>query len=384
MAAAKKAQRRGRHAKVDFPEYGSRTDVGLVRDHNEDSLTVAPPVFAVADGMGGHAAGEVASEIAIQTLVENAPDTADGDALARAVVEANRAVIRAAVDGRGKQGMGTTMTAAVLDGVRLVVAQVGDSRAYLPHRGNLQRITRDHSLVADMVEAGEITEEQARVHPQRSVITRALGSDPRTLPDIYEMTLEGGDRLLLCSDGLSSMIEDDVIQSVLVRRCDPQLCANILVNEAIKAGGYDNVTAVVIDVKGDEETRVKKARFRSRTGAIIGALALLAVLAATAFGSYAYLNHVAFLTVDSNNEIVVNRGLPGEVFGIQTYTLDHKTGVKTSDLDLPQNTIDRLTENGGMRVDSVADADSLVSTWKSQATAEKTQDDANEGKGGDK
>ena len=383
MAAAKKAQRRGRHAKVDFPEYGSRTDVGLVRDHNEDSLTVAPPVFAVADGMGGHAAGEVASEIAIQTLVENAPDTADGDALARAVVEANRAVIRAAVDGRGKQGMGTTMTAAVLDGARLVVAQVGDSRAYLLHRGNLQRITRDHSLVADMVEAGEITEEQARVHPQRSVITRALGSDPRTLPDIYEMTLEGGDRLLLCSDGLSSMIEDDVIQSVLVRRCDPQLCANILVNEAIKAGGYDNVTAV-IDVKGDEETRVKKARFRSRTGAIIGALALLAVLAATAFGSYAYLNHVAFLTVDSNNEIVVNRGLPGEVFGIQTYTLDHKTGVKTNDLDLPQNTIDRLTENGGMRVDSVADADSLVSTWKSQATSEKTQNDANEGKGGDK
>ena len=384
MAAAKKAQRRGRHAKVDFPEYGSRTDVGLVRDHNEDSLTVAPPVFAVADGMGGHAAGEVASEIAIQTLVENAPDTADGDALARAVVEANRAVIRAAVDGRGKQGMGTTMTAAVLDGVRLVVAQVGDSRAYLLHRGNLQRITRDHSLVADMVEAGEITEEQARVHPQRSVITRALGSDPRTLPDIYEMTLEGGDRLLLCSDGLSSMIEDDVIQSVLVRRCDPQLCANILGNEASKAGGYDNVTAVVIDVKGDEETRVKKARFRSRTGAIIGALALLAVLAATAFGSYAYLNHVAFLTVDSNNEIVVNRGLPGEVFGIQPYTLDHKTGVKTNDLDLPQNTIDRLTENGGMRVDSVADADSLVSTWKSQATSEKTQDDANEGKGGDK
>ena len=196
MAAAKKAQRRGRHAKVDFPEYGSRTDVGLIRDHNEDSLTVAPPVFAVADGMGGHAAGEVASEIAIQTLVENAPDTADGDTLARAVVEANRAVIRAAVDGRGKQGMGTTMTAAVLDGVRLVVAQVGDSRAYLLHRGNLQRITRDHSLVADMVEAGEITEEQARGIPSAASSPERLGSDPRTLPDIYEMTLEGGDRLL--------------------------------------------------------------------------------------------------------------------------------------------------------------------------------------------
>ena len=227
------------------------TDVGCVRPINEDSAAVFDPeVYVVADGMGGHAAGEVASEIAIQTLVENAPDTADGDALARAVVEANRAVIRAAVDGRGKQGMGTTMTAAVVDGVRLVVAQVGDSRAYLLHRGNLQRITRDHSLVADMVEAGEITEEQARVHPQRSVITRALGSDPRTLPDIYEMTLEGGDRLLLCSDGLSSMIEDDVIQSVLVRRCDPQLCANILVNEAIKAGTQAFITGDISHHEG--------------------------------------------------------------------------------------------------------------------------------------
>lgn len=384
MSAKKNGQRRGRHAKGVLPEYGSRTDVGLVRDHNEDSLCVAPPVFAVADGMGGHAAGEVASEIAIQTLIENAPQTADGDGLARAVVEANRAVIRAAVDGRGKQGMGTTMTAAILDGRSLVVAQVGDSRAYLLHRGTLQRITRDHSLVADMVEAGELTKEQARVHPQRSVITRALGSDPNTLPDIYEMTLEGGDRLLLCSDGLSSMIEDDVIQSVLSRRSDPQLCANVLVNEAIKAGGFDNVTAVVVDVKGDEEAQVKKARFRSRTGAVIGALALIAVLAATAFGSYAYLNHVAFLTVDANNEIVINRGLPGEFLGFETYALDHKTGVKTTDLDLPQNTIDRLTENGGMRVDSVADADALVDTWKSQATDQKKQDDASEGKAGDK
>lgn len=365
--APKAGATRGRHAKNSIPEYGSRTDVGLVRDHNEDSLTVTPPIFAVADGMGGHAAGEVASEIAIQTLLEHAPQTADGDALARAVIEANRAVIRAALDGRGKQGMGTTMTAAILEGRSLVVAQVGDSRAYLLHRGTLQRITRDHSLVADMIEAGELTEEQARVHPQRSVITRALGSDPNTLPDIYEMTLESGDRLLLCSDGLSSMIEDELIQTVLARKGDPQLCANMLVNEAIKAGGFDNVTAVVVDVKGDEEIRAKKARFKSRTGAVIGALALVAVLAATAFGSYAYLNHVAFLTLDSSGEIIVNRGLPGEFLGFQTYTLDHATGVKASDLDLPANTVDRLTENGGMRVDSVADADNLVETWKAQA-----------------
>ena len=366
------------------------SDVGTVRANNQDSSFAGEHLIAMCDGMGGHAGGDTASSIAIRSLAHIEQDDTGGNVetisrmMETSVMAAHDAIVGKAKRERKLAGMGTTVTAVALVAGYWVIAHIGDSRAYLLHRGNLQRITRDHSLVADMVEAGEITEEQARVHPQRSVITRALGSDPRTLPDIYEMTLEGGDRLLLCSDGLSSMIEDDVIQSVLVRRCDPQLCANILVNEAIKAGGYDNVTAVVIDVKGDEETRVKKARFRSRTGAIIGALALLAVLAATAFGSYAYLNHVAFLTVDSNNEIVVNRGLPGEVFGIQTYTLDHKTGVKTSDLDLPQNTIDRLTENGGMRVDSVADADSLVSTWKSQATSEKTQDDANEGKGGDK
>ena len=189
MAAAKRNGARGRHAKGAMPSYGSRTDVGLVRDHNEDSLAVNPPLYAVADGMGGHAAGEVASEIAIQTLVANAPETPDGDDLARAVVAANHAVIRAAAEGIGRKGMGTTMTCAMLSGKRLVVAQVGDSRAYLLHEGSLQRITRDHSLMADLIESGQITVEEARVHPQRSVITRALGSDPSTLPDIYEMNV---------------------------------------------------------------------------------------------------------------------------------------------------------------------------------------------------
>ena len=152
-----------------MPAYGSRTDVGLVRNHNEDSLIAAPPLFAVADGMGGHAAGEIASEVAIQTLLQHAPDSPNGDNLARAVVAANRAVIRAAREGMGREGMGTTMTAAMLEGRRLVVAQVGDSRAYLLHQGMLQRITRDHSLMADYIESGQITEEEAKTHPQRSV-----------------------------------------------------------------------------------------------------------------------------------------------------------------------------------------------------------------------
>ena len=248
MAAAKKAQRRGRHAKVDFPEYGSRTDVGLVRDHNEDSLTVAPPVFAVADGMGGHAAGEVASEIAIQTLVENAPDTADGDALARAVVEANRAVIRAAVDGRGKQGMGTTMTAAVVDGVRLVVAQVGDSRAYLLRDGRLSRITCDHSYVQHLINTGRITPSEAKNHPQRNVVMRVLGDfdiDPR--PDISVRRAHPADRWLLCSDGLCGVLEDSTIEETMTTLSDQGECAQRLVQMALRAGSTDNVTAVIAD-----------------------------------------------------------------------------------------------------------------------------------------
>ena len=195
--------------------FGSRTDVGCVREHNEDSLAVAPPLYVVCDGMGGHAAGEVASEIAVDVICDRAPAHPDASALGQAVEEANLAIIRAAREGVGRAGMGCTCTAAMLEKDKLVIAQVGDSRAYLLHKGQMQQLTRDHSLVADLIEAGQITEAEARVHPQRSVITRALGSDPRTQPDLFEITVEAGDRLLLCSDGLSTMLEDDQIAKIL-------------------------------------------------------------------------------------------------------------------------------------------------------------------------
>lgn len=379
MSAAKapKAQR-GRHAKGAMLSYGSRTDVGLVRDHNEDSLTVTPPLFAVADGMGGHAAGEVASEVAIQSLIAHAPHTADGDDLARAVVEANRAVIRAAREGLGRQGMGTTMTAAVLDGPRMVIAQVGDSRAYLLHQDRLQAVTRDHSLMADLIESGQITPEQAKTHPQRSVITRALGSDPNTLPDIYEMTVEDGDRLLLCSDGLSGMVDDDLLESTLIRVGNPQKCADTLVEEALAAGGHDNITAIVVDVAAGAEKRVAKERRRGRIGAALAIIALIAVLAGAVVGGNAYLNHVAFLTVQ-NDQVVICRGIPGEFMGIQTWKLERDTGLSVDDLALPPNTASRLAEEG-IRTDSVEDAEELLSTWQSQAEqarAAQTQGNTN-------
>ena len=348
-----------------MPAYGSRTDVGLVRDHNEDSLIASPPLFAVADGMGGHAAGEIASEIAIQTLLQHAPESPHGDNLARAVVAANRAVIRAAREGMGREGMGTTMTAAMLEGRRLVVAQVGDSRAYLLHGGSLQRITRDHSLMADYIEAGKITEEEAKFHPQRSVITRALGSDPNTLPDIYEMHVAPGDRLLLCSDGLSGMVDDDLLESTLARVKDPQRCADVLVDEAISAGGFDNITAIVVDVEGGAAREELKASRKGKAAAIAIALLLVLLVAGTVAGAKAYLNNTAFITAQ-NGEVVICTGMPETLLGMDLWEVNQETGISVDDLVLPPNTKSRLIDEG-IQTDSVEQAEELLQTWQDQA-----------------
>ena len=162
-----------------FISWGARSDVGLVRGHNEDSFLLRTPLFAVCDGMGGHAAGEVASSIAVETIGEKAPATADDVQLGAAVEAANVAVIKGAEEGRGKPGMGCTASAVIIEGNKMSVAHVGDSRVYLLHHGTLVRITHDHSFVEELVDAGEITADEARVHPSRSVITRALGSDCR-------------------------------------------------------------------------------------------------------------------------------------------------------------------------------------------------------------
>lgn len=231
--------------------YAARSDVGSVREHNEDSYLVKTPLFVVADGMGGHEAGEVASNIAVTTMEAHAPKSTSPEALAAAVIKANEAVLRGAQDGTGKPGMGTTLTAAFVFEDEATIAQVGDSRAYLLHDGQLQRITRDHSLVADLIEQGRLTEAEARFHPQRSVITRALGSDPHMQPDLYTLHVEEGDRLLLCSDGLCSMISDEDIEEILLDNPAPAHACDALVEEAIIAGGLDNVTVIVIDPLGD-------------------------------------------------------------------------------------------------------------------------------------
>ena len=342
--------------------FGSRTDVGCVRDHNEDSLVVAPPLFAVADGMGGHAAGEVASEIAVNVLAELAPKDLDGAALEHAVEEANHEIIRAARDGRGREGMGTTLTACMLENERLIIAQVGDSRAYLLHHGKLQQLTRDHSLMADMVEAGQLTPEEARHHPQRSVITRALGSDPNTRPDMYEINVETGDRLLVCSDGLSSMIEDEQIEAVMRRVPDPQRCASQLVNEAIAAGGHDNVTVIVSNVTGFAEKRRRKLARKTKFSVALVLVLFLAILGGGAWGVHTWLHTTAYLGED-NGKVAVYEGIPADFLGMHLYKQQEVADVSVDSLQ--PGTAARLQE--GIRVDNMDAAHDLVQQYRDEA-----------------
>lgn len=343
-------------------KFGSRTDVGSVREQNEDSLIVRPPLFVVADGMGGHAAGEVASEIAVSTIGELAPDHADAEALGRAVEEANRDIINAAIAGQGREGMGTTVTAAILERNRLVIAQVGDSRAYLLHNGELTQLTRDHSLMANMIEAGQITPEEARFHPNRSVITRALGNDPDTVPDLYEINVEDGDRLLLCSDGLYSMLDDNEIAAVMRRISDPQRCATMLVNGAIAAGGHDNITVIVADAEGLAHQKRRRVAIRTKISIAFVLLLLVGIIAGAAWGGYTYLHNTAYLAETETGMVAVYRGVPGDVLGFSYSELVEETDIPVSKLS--PSAASRISQN--MRVSSVDEALDLVDSYRDE------------------
>lgn len=362
MARTDRPRRSSSRPRRAATTFGSRTDVGCVRDHNEDSLIVTPPLFAVADGMGGHAAGEVASEIAVNVLAEQAPAHPDAEALGRAIEEANRAIIDAACEGRGREGMGTTCTAAMLEGERLIIAQVGDSRAYLLHQGKLQQLTRDHSLMADLIEAGQITPEQARTHPNRSVITRALGSDPHTRPDLYEINVETGDRLLLCSDGLSGMVRDEDIEATLARVRDPQRCASQLVNEAVAAGGHDNITVIVADVEGFREARRKKMARKTKFAIALVLVLMAAIIGTAAWAANAYIHNAAYL-IQQNGNVAIYRGVPGSLLGFSYSELVRETDIAVEDLR-STSLAERLQE--GWRVDDVETAEALVEEYRQE------------------
>src|SRR6476659_9183711 len=225
---------------------GASTDTGQVRDGNEDSYLVDRrlELFAVADGMGGHRAGEIASATALDGLKLA---VTEGTPVADAVGRANTAVWDKAAGDTELAGMGTTLTAAIFDQGALTIAHVGDSRAYLLRGDRLERLTTDHSLVEELIRDGKLTEEQAAVHPQRSIITRALGVDSSVEVDVYSLVLQGGDRVIICSDGLTSMVRPAAIGEILREHADPTAAANALVDAANAAGGEDNITVVVLD-----------------------------------------------------------------------------------------------------------------------------------------
>jgi PPM family protein phosphatase len=236
---------------------GSATDTGLVRSVNQDLAVETGTLFAVADGMGGHAGGEVAARLAVDTLTVAFGSRPSGAGLSEAVNEANRVVHEHSLDNPELRGMGTTLTAAALvneDGRDVIaLVNVGDSRSYRFHDGELTQITVDHSLAEEMVRSGEISESEAAVHPHRHILTRALGVADDVAVDLWRIQPTRGDRFLLCSDGLTNELESEQIAEVLGTVPDPQIAADLLVRAARTHGGSDNITVVVVDVVLDDE-----------------------------------------------------------------------------------------------------------------------------------
>ncbi len=223
--------------------HAALTDIGLHRSTNEDAFIAEPPLFAVADGMGGARAGEVASHLALETLVET---LAAGAVLHDAALAANERVYQLSRADRAHAGMGTTLTVVVLRDDRLEFAHVGDSRLYLWRDATLEQVTDDHSLVGEMLREGHLTREAALSHPQRSILSRALGTEPHVEVDEGALELLAGDTVLLCSDGLYSMVPETTIAAVLAAVDDPVRIARQLVREAKNEGGHDNITVVVL------------------------------------------------------------------------------------------------------------------------------------------
>jgi protein phosphatase len=328
---------------------GSASDIGQVREGNEDSFLVLAPLYVVADGMGGHRGGEVASSLALET-VQRLFEAQQGT-LAEQVTEANRAVFERSQQDRSVAGMGTTITAALVDGDRVHLAHVGDSRAYLFRGGELSMLTEDHTLVHRMVVEGEITEAEAETHPHRSILTRALGVDASVQVDEGDIRSVAGDRILLCSDGLTAMVTDGQIREILSTTADPQEAVDTLVRVANRAGGIDNITVVILDFDEGEvpgradttEARVPyqpaverpmdpRAPARVARGRRVGIGAGIAVtIGVLAFvGLRLYLDTQWFVGV-YNGRVAVFRGIPAEVGGIGLHSVVVETSIPAED-----------------------------------------------------
>ena len=314
------------------------TQTGHVRRSNEDSYLMREPLFMVADGMGGAAAGEIASRMCAEAFAEiDLIRTRGTEALGSAIRTANTRIHERAASDIEMSGMGTTVTAAlVADDGSIAFAHVGDSRAYLMREGELRRLSEDHSVVAELVASGQLTEEEAERHPQRSVITRALGADSSVQVDAFTLQSQAGDVILLCTDGLTGMIDEAKVAALLDsgKECEP--IARDLIRAALAGGGEDNVTAIVFrmgDGDADQDTQrhtarmvltvdpdleepapVPEPRSRKRTLAVV--LIIAAVIAVLAGGVYLGLRESHFVGADeTTGHVVVYQGLPIDLWG---------------------------------------------------------------------
>jgi len=411
---------------------GVKTDVGRRREVNEDSFLVHEPLFVVADGMGGHVAGDVASSTAVDTIKEQSPlaSAEDLNTLAGLVLTANSRIWEKAQSDPTLRGMGTTCTLLMLDSSKAHIAHVGDSRAYLLRGGTLTQVTEDHTLVGRMVKEGRLAAEDAERHPQRSIVTRALGVDSEVEVDLITVDVAEGDRILICSDGLSSMLDFDSIAATLNEETDPQIAAERLVDAANEAGGEDNITVLIVDIGIDgprgaaASTETGRAATAESPGSVAGAsapsssdmtyaggvaappkpehreervataqdeghdepparrwrrklvvaLVIVVVLGAAAFFGVRYLlGNSWYVGVNDDGFVTVFEGIPEEVAGLNLNDEIEVTDIRVDQLPdfLAANVAD------GIKKDSLAEAQSHIAILEEQVEVEEPQRDGN-------
>ena len=345
-------------------EAASKTDTGRQRNANEDSYFAREPVFAVADGMGGAQAGEVASRIAAGAFESGVDSEEAGEGQLEGIVhEANKEIHDLAQRDSSRAGMGTTLTAALVQGDEVSLAHVGDSRAYVFRDGELKRLTKDHSLVEELRRQGRLTDAEAEEHPQRSIITRALGPEPKVNVDTMTYTARPGDVFLLCSDGLTTMVSDEELAQILSDAKGLRGAVSQLVDAANRNGGRDNITAVAFRVEEEGEAEEEGATLIARTAEQAGLTgermraasdrlrgrgpmpppprrrrwlklaAALAVAALVIGGAVFLARQVYFLGTDDGGRVALFRGLPYELpLGIDLYSEQYSIGVEAASL----------------------------------------------------
>ena len=393
--------------------FAARSDVGLLRDGNEDSGYAGPRLLAVADGVGGHVAGEVASSLAIATLAALDEDPPGNDlltSLRTAVATANEQIGAMIVGDPALEGMGTTLTALLRTGSRLAVVHVGDSRGYLLREGTLEQITHDHTFVQTLVDEGRITIEEAGSHPQRNLITRVLSGQGEVEPDFAVREARPGDRYLLCSDGLSGVVSDETMHEVLTGRADPEIACEALIQYALRAGGPDNVTVVVADVvdtgvSPSAVPQVVGAVAEDRTAQVSGlrpssaqraaalrpqasepgpakptvakparwpwlVLALVILLCAGGGGWGAWTwSQRQYYVGSSDGHVAIYRGVPQSLAGLSLSSVLQQEDVALQDLPV----FSRQALDAGIPVDSLGEARTRVSDLASLVALCRTQ-----------